>query len=140
MSTTAFKVVIDTNIFITIIGKKSPFRWIFDAILDGKLILCVSNSILLEYREILERKNGVEVAENILNFLAVYPFVEKFDIHFNLDLIPEDKDDNKFTDCAFASGSILISNDNHFNALSQINFPKITRLTIDEFYQFWKFK
>jgi putative PIN family toxin of toxin-antitoxin system len=81
MNTTALKVVIDTNIFITTIGKKSPFRWIFDAIMDGRIILCVSNSILLEYREILERKNGTEVAENILNFLSVYPYVEKYEIY-----------------------------------------------------------
>lgn len=85
MNTTALKVIIDTNIFITTIGRKSPFRWIFDAIIEGDLILCVSNSILLEYREILERKNGVTVAENVINFLLVHPFVEKYDIFFDLD-------------------------------------------------------
>jgi putative PIN family toxin of toxin-antitoxin system len=137
MNTTALKVVIDTNIFITTIDKKSPFRWIFDAIMDGRIILCVSNSILLEYREILERKNGTEVAENILNFLSVYPYVEKYEIYYNLDLIPNDKDDNKFTDCSFASGGILISNDSHFNILSKVNFRTITHLTIGEFTQFW---
>jgi predicted nucleic acid-binding protein len=105
--------------------------------MDGRIILCVSNSILLEYREILERKNGTEVAENILNFLSVYPYVEKYEIYYNLDLIPNDKDDNKFTDSSFASGGILISNDSHFNILSKVNFPTITHLTIGEFTQFW---
>lgn len=36
MDTTALKLVIDTNIFIAIIGRKSPFRWIFDCIINGK--------------------------------------------------------------------------------------------------------
>ena len=37
MNTTAVSVVIDSNILITIIGKKSPFRWIFDCIIQGKI-------------------------------------------------------------------------------------------------------
>ena len=130
MNTTALKVIIDTNIFITTIGRKSPFRWIFDAIIEGDLILCVSNSILLEYREILERKNGVIVAENVINFLVVHPFVEKYDIFFDLDLIPVDKDDNKFSDCAFASGAMLITNDGHFKDLPKLNFPKISLMSL----------
>ena len=138
MNTTALKVIIDTNIFITTIGRKSPFRWIFDAIIEGDLILCVSNSILLEYREILERKNGVIVAENVINFLVVHPFVEKYDIFFDLDLIPVDKDDNKFSDCAFASGAMLITNDGHFKDLPKLNFPKISLMSLKDFSSFYK--
>lgn len=138
MNTTALKVIIDTNIFIAIIGKKSPFRWIFDAIIQGDLILCLSNSILLEYREILERKNGAVVAENVINFLSVHPFVEKYDIFFDLNLISVDKDDNKFSDCAFASGALLISNDNHFKDLLTLGFPKISLMTLTEFSSFYK--
>lgn len=60
------KIVLDTNIFIAIIGKKSPFRWIFDQIISGQLTLCVSNEILLEYQEILERKTNSEVLQRML--------------------------------------------------------------------------
>lgn len=138
MNTTALKVIIDTNIFIAIIGRKSPFRWIFDAIIEGDLILCISNSILLEYREVLERKNGVVVAENVINFLSVHPFVKKYDIFFELNLIPVDKDDNKFSDCAFASGALLITNDNHFKNLLTLGFPKISLMSLTEFSKFYK--
>jgi uncharacterized protein len=93
---------------------------------------------LLEYREILERKNGFEVAENILNFLSVYPYEEKYEIYYELDLISVDRDHNKFSDCAFASGGIIISNDTHFQALTKVDFPKITTLTIDEFTSYYK--
>ncbi len=53
MSTTAVKIVLDTNILVAIIGKNSPFRWIFDCIVDGRIALCVTTEILLEYREIM---------------------------------------------------------------------------------------
>jgi predicted nucleic acid-binding protein len=56
MSTTGVKLVLDTNILIAIIGRKSPYRWIFDEIIDGGLILCVSNEIILEYKEILQKR------------------------------------------------------------------------------------
>lgn len=138
MNTTVLKIIIDTNIFITIIGRKSPFRWVFDEIIEGNLTLCISNSILLEYQEILERKSSIVVSENIIKFLLVHPFVEKHDIFFNLDLIPKDKDDNKFSDCAFASGAVLITNDNHFASLQNLNFPKINLMSLNEFTEFFK--
>ena len=54
MNTTALRLVLDTNILIAIISRKSPFRWLFDAIIEGKVGLCVSTDILFEYREIME--------------------------------------------------------------------------------------
>jgi len=132
------RVVIDTNIIISIIGKKSPYRWVFDAIINGDLILCISNEILWEYNEILERKNGVEVAENITNLLSVYPFVEQYQIHFNFNLIENDADGNKFTDCYIASqAQYLISNDKHFKILKDLEFPDVNVVTIDEFNEIY---
>ena len=49
-----YRIVVDTNVLVAIIGRKSPFRWIFDRILSGDFILCLSNEILTEYAEILE--------------------------------------------------------------------------------------
>lgn len=134
MNTSAVRVVIDTNIIIAMISKKSPFRWIFDAIIEGSLILCVTNEIILEYQEILAKKNGEVVAENIINFLSVHPYVEKFDIFYKFRLIDEDPDDNKFVDCAIASDAhYLVSNDKHFQILKTINFPKVNFLSLQEF-------
>ncbi len=56
MNTIGAKVVIDTNVFITILGRQSPNRWIFDKIHKGEFQLCVSHEILLEYEEILSQK------------------------------------------------------------------------------------
>ncbi len=134
MNTTALKIVLDTNILIAIISRRSPFRWIFDCIIEGKIILCVSNEILFEYQEILTRKANAEVAENIVNFITINPFTEKTEIFFNFGLIKEDADDNKFVDCAIASNALcLVSNDNHFQVLKTIDFPKVIVLKLAEF-------
>ena len=127
------RVVLDTNILVAIIGRKSPFRWLFDAVLDGRITLYLTKPILLEYREILERKNGIEVAENMVNFLTVHPFVERYEIYYNMQLIEADADDDIFANCAFASGSILISHDTHFNVLHSLDFPKIALMSVAEF-------
>ena len=134
MNTTVLKIVIDTNILIAIVGKKSPFRWIFDCIIEGKIILCVLNEILFEYQEILAAKANAEVAENVVNFITVSPFTIKTEIFFNFGLISEDADDNKFVDCAIAANAIcLVSNDRHFQVLKTIDFPKVAVLRLQEF-------
>ncbi len=79
MNTIGLRVVIDTNVLIAMIGLRSPYRWIFDGIINGELTMCVTTDIILEYKEILIRKNGLLVAENMIQFFAVHPFVEKID-------------------------------------------------------------
>lgn len=139
MNTTGLKVVIDTNIFIAIIGRESPNRWIFDKLISGELTLFVSNQILLEYEEILIKKTTSSIAKNIIDFLLISPHVIKIEPFYNWALISDDPDDNKFIDCFIVSDSdCLISNDRHFNRIRQIDFPKIKVLTLEEFKQDFK--
>lgn len=134
MNTTAPRIVLDTNILIASIGRMSPFRWIFDSLIAGKLILCVSNDILFEYHEVLEKKTTSEIAENITNFITINPYTERVDIYFNFNLITADESDNKFVDCAISSNAdYLVSNDKHFQILNTIDFPRISVLTLAEF-------
>jgi putative PIN family toxin of toxin-antitoxin system len=127
------KAVIDTNVILTIISKKSRYRWIFDYIIVGKIELCVSTEILFEYREILELKTGSVIAENILKFIFASPYLQKTDVYYNFNLISIDQSDNKFVDCAISAGSLIISNDKHFRSLKSIGFPKVDVFTLDEF-------
>ncbi len=139
MNITALKVVLDTNILVALIGRKSPFRWIFDCIIQGRIILCVSNDVLFEYQEILAKKTSLEVAENVVNFITINPYTEKTDIFFNFGLIAEDTDDNKFVDCAITSNAVcLVSNDKHFEVLKTIDFPKVKVLELQEFEEKYK--
>jgi predicted nucleic acid-binding protein len=99
----------------------------------GGLTLCVSNEIIHEYHEILQLKNGEEVAKNMIDFFTVHPFIEKHEPYFNFLLIAEDEDDNRFVDCAIASNAFaLVSNDKHFQVLNKISFPKVKVLTLSE--------
>lgn len=134
MNTTGLRVVVDTNVLIAIIGLASPYRWIFDSVINGELTMCVTTEIVLEYREILARKNGAEVAENMVQFFSVHPFVEKVEPFYRFKVIEQDSDDDKFIDCAVAaSADCIVSNDRHFQNPRLQNFPKVKVLTADEF-------
>ena len=60
------KVVLDTNCLVQIISAHSPYRPAWQAFREGRYILCVSNDILSEYSEILERVANAAVSHNIL--------------------------------------------------------------------------
>lgn len=139
MNTTVLPIVLDTNILVAIIGRKSPFRWLFDSIVTGKIALCVTTEILLEYREIMEQKNGEEVAENVVNFITVMPTTNHVQIFYDFNLIVDDADDNKFVNCAIsANATYLVSNDEHYQILHQIGFPKVNWLTLADFESRYK--
>ena len=129
-------VVIDTNCLLQIISKKSPYRPIWDAFLNGKYELCVSNEILDEYQEILGQQTTPSIAENIVLLILNKSNVRLVTPHFRMELIQADPDDNKFVDCAFAANAdYLVSEDSHFDVLKNTSFPKLNLVTLDEFME-----
>ena len=130
------KVVLDTNVLLVSISTKSRYRIIFDSLLKNNITLIISNEILSEYTEIIERKTNTLVANNISEMLLGLQNVQKQEVYYRWNLITKDKDDNKFVDCAIAGNAdYLVSNDKHFNCLRQIDFPKLNLLSIDEFIE-----
>jgi len=128
------KVVLDTNILLVSIPTKSRYRTIFDGLLNKNLTLIISNEILSEYTEIIERKTNATIANNISEMLLSLQNVKKQEVYYQWNLITDDKDDNKFVDCAIAGNvDYIVSNDKHFNCLKGIDFPKLNLLNIDEF-------
>lgn len=72
-------------------------------------------------------------ANNFIAALQLLKTVHFTHIYFQWHLL-QDADDNKFADCAIAANAdYLITNDRDFNVLNQINFPKISIVTIQEF-------
>ena len=131
---TSLKVVLDTNALLRSISRRSPFSVILDKLYEGDFELWVTNDILLEYEEKISDIFSKETAELILGALTLLPNVKKTDIHFQLFLIDKDKDDNKFSDCAFAGNvHYLVTNDKHFNVLGSIPFPKINVVSLEAF-------
>ncbi|MGQ7854263.1 putative toxin-antitoxin system toxin component, PIN family [Pedobacter sp. WC2501] len=128
------KVVLNINVLLVSIPKKSKYRPIFDTLISGYFHSVISNDILSEYVEILEQKTNFLVASNVAELLLNLKNVEKVDIYFEWKLILSDLDDNKYVDAYVCSNAdYIITNDHHFKILKQIEFPKVNVLTIDEF-------
>lgn len=127
-------VVLDTNCLVQIISAHSPYRNIWLAFLQKRYTLCVSNEILNEYQEILERHTTAEIAENVILLLLNSRNVRFYSPHFHFHLIEKDPDDNKFVDCAIIAGAdYIVSEDAHFRTLKDIPFPTVQVIRLDEF-------
>ena len=128
------KVVIDTNVLLMSLPKISKYRPIFDGLIQSKFQLAISNEILQEYIEIIGQKTNNEIAQNLAELLIKLENVEKIDVYFRWNLIQKDPDDNKFVDCAISAGvKYIVSNDKHFNALKEIDFPPVEIVDADTF-------
>lgn len=129
------RVVIDTNQLLTCFSARSKTHWLWQAFQKQLFELCVTTEILDEYAEIFEQKYNFDAAELILDILIESPNVVFIKEYFFWELIKVDPDDNKFVDCALmANADFIITEDNHFNVLKNIPFPKIAVLSLTEFH------
>jgi putative PIN family toxin of toxin-antitoxin system len=132
-------VVLDTNALLVAIPKKSSYRPILDALVEGKYNLILSNDILSEYIEILQRKANSTIANNIAEMLLNLETLEKVEVYFDWKLIEKDPDDNKYVDAAIVGGAdYIVTNDQHFQILKNIDFPKVNTITIQGFLELIK--
>ena len=130
------KIVLDTNCLVMSLSAHNPYAEIWQKFVKGEYILCVSNDILEEYEEVLGRNITPKVARIVLAYIQILPNVKFIDPHYSFGLIKADEDDNKFVDCAFAANATyIVSNDKHFNALKEIDYPKIQVIKLIEFLQ-----
>jgi uncharacterized protein len=128
------KIVLDTNILLISLPKRSPFRSIFDQLLKGSFQLFVTNDLISEYFEIIETKSNFEVASNVVELLLSLQNVTKIEVYYKWELISEDYDDNKFVDCAIsANADFIVTNDKHFEILKRITFPKVKVINDEAF-------
>ena len=127
------RIVIDTNILLVSVSPKSRLHWIFKSLLEEKYILCVTTDMLAEYAEVIERHMGHIASESALGILENLENIEYITSYFQFDLL-QDKDDNKFVDCAIAANAhFLVTHDGDFNILKSIEFPKVEIINTDEF-------
>ena len=100
----------------------------------GNICLCVNTEILHEYEEILTQKTTHLIANNIVETIARLHTTYYQETYIHFDLIKEDVDDNKFVDCAIASGAkYIVTNDNHFAVLQSIPWPRLEVINIKDF-------
>ena len=128
------KIVLDTNSFVSCIGKLSPYRNVFDAFLNQEYTLCVSTEILLEYEEKFDQFWGEEVTHNLLGTILTAGNTFLYDIFYFFHLVEGDVDDNKFSDTYLSSNAdLLISNDKKLLALNRNEFPPIRVISLEDF-------
>ena len=100
------------------IPRKSPYHQILLDFLAGKYLLCVSNEVVLEYEEILTRKVGSLVANNIINAILASSNTIFINPQKRYQWIKSDPDDNKFVDCAIsANAKYIVSQDHHYDVI-----------------------
>ncbi len=129
------RIVLDTNALIQCIPIRSKYHIIWNKILDGSYQLCVSNAILNEYEEIIERLVDVSTAKFVINVILNNPNTVFINPTFNFVLIVADPDDDKFVDVAVAGRArFIVSDDKHFNVLKNIQFPRVEVVRVDKLY------
>ncbi len=130
------KIVLDTNVLLVSISRKSEYFPIFDAFLNGHIQLCVTTDILFEYAELLASKFHPNVMDNIMKTIEKSPDIVQITKYYNWQLIKADPDDDKFVDCAVAANvDYLVTNDKHFKVLETIEFPLVNVLSAEVFLQ-----
>lgn len=128
------RIVIDTNCLLAILPSISPYHKVWTEFLEGRIEICVSNEILMEYEEIISQKTSSFFADIIIKALLNRRNLVRVSPTWRFRLISQDPDDNKFVDCAIAGqAEILVSNDKHFRVLNAIDFPAVTLLRLQEF-------
>jgi len=127
------KIVLDTNVFLVSISSKSKLHWVFTSLLRGDYILYLTNEILSEYLEIIERHMGHEASQSAGGVLENLSNVRFINTYYRFEIL-KDTDDNKFVDCAIASNAdFIVTHDKDFNLLREISFPKISVIDTADF-------
>lgn len=130
------RLVLDTNSLLQCISRRSRYHDLWISFLDGRNVLCVTTEILNEYAEILEQKSSAKFAELALDVIANNPYTLFVTPYFHFNLIVADPEDDKFVDCAVASNAkFVVTEDNHFDVLADIDFPRIEIIGLDDIIQ-----
>ncbi|MEO6454312.1 MAG: putative toxin-antitoxin system toxin component, PIN family [Ginsengibacter sp.] len=128
------KIVLDTNLLIIAIGIRSRYRPIWQAFIEGKYQLIISEEIIHEYEEILLERSARGASEIVMQVFAESPDIIYKRIHYTWKAITSDPDDNKFFDTAVAGNAdYLVTNDGHFKEALAIGFPRINIISAEDF-------
>lgn len=87
------RVVLDSNVLLVAIGKRSRLRPIWEAFLSGKYQLIISEEIIHEYEEILNEHSAPGAAGILVEILSESPDVIYKRIYYAWNIITADPDD-----------------------------------------------
>jgi uncharacterized protein len=128
------KVVIDTNCLLASIPPQSKYYWLYESFRDKHFQWLISNEVLIEYSEKLTERYSERTAHLVTSILSVASNVVFTEPYFKWQLIINDPDDNKFADLAVAGNAdYIVTHDKHFKTLKNLEFPRLSVISLDEF-------
>jgi putative PIN family toxin of toxin-antitoxin system len=110
-----FKVVFDSNIFISSIVYGEKPRKVFELVIEGKIELYISKEILGEVEEVLQRPKFKYPSQMIDLVITEIQNISKIVIpREKINYIKDDPEDNMILECAAGSKTdYIISGDEH---------------------------
>jgi len=87
------EVVLDTNCLLVSLSARSNYHWLFQEIRQKRFELFISNEILTEYVELIDRYFSPAVSEPVYQLLTQSDHVHQVEIFFHWPLITNDPDD-----------------------------------------------
>ena len=123
------RIILDTNVLVSGLIQKSYPNLILEYCIAGNAVICLSNDVLREYVEVLNRpkfSKFVEFKTNADFFIArLLDVADFFETHETLKII-NDEADNRFLELAAASNAdfIITGNSNDF-IMSEFKNTKI---------------
>lgn len=133
------KIVLDSNILVAAIGKRSKLRIIWNAFIQGHYSLIISEEIIKEYEEIIQQRSAQGASDIVMEIFRESPHVILQQVYYNWRAIEEDADDNKFFDIAVAGNAdFLVTNDHHFDIVKTLPFPRVNIISSDKFLSILK--
>ncbi len=114
------RLVLDTNVLVSaLIGGSYPYKIIFEHILENQFSICISEIVLKEYKDVLNRPKFLKFPDFHKNSLKLIDNLEKiaefYEPVIHLDIIM-DEADNRFLELALIAGAnfIITGNTNDF--------------------------
>lgn len=122
-------IVLDTNVFISALLSDGNPRQVFESVIEGKTKLAVSDEILVEITEVLNRKKFGFPKDFIHTVIReIESIADSFEPSVSISIITKDPDDNKFIECAVeANADFIVSGDKDLlNLKSYQHIPVIS--------------
>ena len=138
-------VTLDTNVILAaLLSQAGTSHLILKLIIEEKLNLALSTPVVLEYDDVLRRKEILEKlnisssqVEDVIDLLVL--LADKYSIYFRLRPNLLDENDNLFVECAFTSNShyLITSNIKDFKRGELKSYP-FKVITPGDFYYRWR--
>jgi len=136
---------LDTNVILAaLLSQTGASHLILNLVIEEKLNVALSTSVILEYDDVLKRKDilkklnmNYSQIEDIIDILVL--LAGKFSIYYRLRPNLLDEGDNLFVECAFASNSdyLITSNIKDFTK-GELQIYPFEVITPGDFYYLWR--